>query len=187
MPHHSENGGHEMSDFSWTTVLWLLPLSVIVLLVFFYVCIFWFKSAKDNELAQKQSQFQTPELNEYHAKESEILNRYKVLDKDKGRVQIPIALAMELVAREHQDRPGREWVPITDTYLEGAAFAAPASAPAPEADIRAENAPEDRSGAKPAPAEKAPQGKAAQPAQNSAADKGATKTAPGVAPEKKGH
>lgn len=125
MPHHSANGGHEMSDFSWTTVLWLIPLSAVTLLVFFFVSIFWFKSAKDSELALKQSLYQTTELNAYRAKESEILSSYKMLDNATGRVRIPIARAMELIAKENQDKPGRDWAPLTDIYLEGAAFATP--------------------------------------------------------------
>lgn len=149
-PHHSENGGHEMSDFSWTTVLWLLPISVIVLVTFFYVCISWFKGAKDAELAHKQGMFQTTELNEYHAKESEILNSYKVLDKDKGRIRIPIARAMELYAQENAGKPGKEWVPITDTYLEGAAFAVPASAVKAEAEAGIKVEPAAAEAAKPA-------------------------------------
>ncbi|MEO6095615.1 MAG: hypothetical protein ABIW76_08025 [Fibrobacteria bacterium] len=121
-PHHSENGGHEMSDFSWTTVLWLLPISVVVLLAFFAVCISWFLGAKDRELEEKQSMFIATELNQLHAKESEILASYKIIDKATGRYQIPIARAMELIAQEHQNVPGKEWKPITDTYLEGAPF-----------------------------------------------------------------
>lgn len=155
-PHHSPNGGHEMSDFSWTTVLWLIPISVFVMLAFFAVCIFWFKGAKDHEIAHKQGQFVPSELQAFHAQEDEILTSYKILDKDKGRIRIPIARAMELVAQEHQGKPGREWVPITDTYLEGAAFAA-ASAPAPEDNgIQVENAPEVKPSAKPAHSAKAP-------------------------------
>jgi len=160
-PHHSENGGHEMSDFSWTTVLWLLPISVIVMLVFFAVCIYWFKGAKDNEISVKQAEFVPSELKAYRAQEDEFLTSYKILDKDKGRVHIPIARAMELVAQEHQGKPGREWVPITDTYLEGAAFVA-APAPAKEDNgIQVENAPEakpvrHKAAGKPAAA---PQGK----------------------------
>lgn len=121
-PHHSENGGHEMSDFSWTTVLWLLPIAVIVLLVFFGVSIAWFKGAKDKELDAKQAAFVTTELNQLHAKEHEILTQYKIVDKATGRFQIPIKRAMELIVQENQDKPGKEWVPVTDTYLEGAAF-----------------------------------------------------------------
>jgi hypothetical protein len=124
-PHHSENGGHEMSDFSWTTVLWLLPISVLILLVFFAVCISWFKSAKDRELDEKQAMYVATELNELHAKENEILSSYKILDKNTGRYQIPIARAMELIAQEHQNVAGKEWKPITDTYLEGAPFKSP--------------------------------------------------------------
>jgi hypothetical protein len=121
-PHHSENGGHEMSDFSWTTVLWLLPIAVIVLLVFFGISIAWFKGAKDKELETKQAAFVTTELNQLHAKENEILAQYKIVDKNTGRFQIPIKRAMALIVQENQNKPGKEWVPVTDTYLEGAAF-----------------------------------------------------------------
>jgi hypothetical protein len=123
--HGSENAGHETSDFNWSTVLWLIPVSVVILLAFFAICIAWFKGAKDRELAEKQAVYVTTELNQLHAKESEILTSYKILDKDKGRYQIPIARAMELIAQEHQSVVGKEWKPITDTYLEGAPFHSP--------------------------------------------------------------
>ncbi len=138
MPHHSDNGGHEMSDFSWTTVLWLIPLSVIILVSFFYVCIVWFQGAKDSELAVKQGEFVTSELNALHAKESETLGSYKILDKDKGRYQIPIARAMELMAQENQGKTGKAWTPITDTYLQGAAFKADAAPAAQDNGIKVE-------------------------------------------------
>lgn len=164
-PHPSEGGGHEMSDFSWTTVLWLLPISVLVMLIFFAVSIYWFKGAKDNEIAHKQAEFVPSELQAYHAQEDEILTSYKILDKDKGRYRIPVARAMELVAQEHQGKPGREWVPITDTYLEGAAFAAAPAVGQEDNGIQVENAPEEKR-AKPASrkagkakTEVAPQGK----------------------------
>ncbi len=152
--HPSENGGHEMSDFSWTTVLWLIPMAVIIMLIFFAVCIAWFKGAKDAEISEKQALFATTELNQLHAKESEILSSYKILDKDKGRYQIPIARAMELVAQDHQNVPGREWKPITDTYLQGAAFQSPklSEESTGPAGISIENAGETKKGhgAKPA-------------------------------------
>jgi hypothetical protein len=186
-PHPSENGGHEMSDFSWTTVLWLIPLSAITLIVFFYVCVSWFEGAKDAEVAHKQGAFVPTELQALHAHEDEILTSYKILDKDKGRIRIPIARAIELIAQEHQGKPGKEWVPITDTYLQGAAFTASA-APAEEGNgISVENAPETHRGAKPAPAAKAPAGKGAKggsvsaPAQNASEGK----PTPGNAKEKK--
>lgn len=143
-PHHSENGGHEMSDFSWTTVLWLLPIAVIVLLVFFGVSIAWFKGAKDRELVEKQGAFVTTELNLLRAKENETMTRYKLLDKDKGRYQIPVARAMELIVKENQNKPGKAWTPITDTYLEGAAFKSEkiqdSDVESPAAGIQLENA-----------------------------------------------
>jgi hypothetical protein len=155
-PHPSENGGHEMSDFSWTTVLWLLPISVFILLVFFAVCISWFKGAKDHEIDEKQAMLQTTELNQLHAQENEVLSSYKWVDKEKGRVQIPIDRAMELIAKEHENASGREWKPITDTYLQGAAFAAaPAAAKeSPASGISIDEAEAPKAEAKPAHAGK---------------------------------
>ncbi len=189
-PHHAENGGHEMSDFSFTSVMWLIPLSVIVLVGFILLCLYWFRGAKDNEIVTKQGQYVPTELQAYHTQEDEILNSFKVLDKDKGRVRIPVARAMELIAQEHQGKPGREWVAITDTYLEGAAFVVSAKPVEDDNGIQVGDAPEARAGSgsdlgptqrvgKPAPARSVPAGKAAKPAQNSADDKGATHAAPG--------
>lgn len=159
-PHHSENGGHELSDFSWTTVLWLIPISVVILLSFFYVCINWFRGAKDHEITHKQSEYVPAELQAYRAQQDEILNGYKILDNEKGRYRIPVARAMELMAQEHQAKGGREWVPITDTYLEGAAFAAAAAAPAEKDNgIKVDDAPAEHAAAKPAHAAKAPAAK----------------------------
>ncbi|GEM_PF-665795 len=144
-PHYAPNMGHEMSDFSWTTVLWILPISVVILVGFTLVCMFWFRGFKDSEMAAKAAEFPTTQLNELRAKENEALSQYKMLDPSKGRIQIPIDRAMELVVQEHQNTPGREWKPITDIYLEGAAFAAkgPAvAAQAPSSGISIESIPE---------------------------------------------
>jgi hypothetical protein len=185
-PHHSPEGGHEMSDFSFTSVMWLIPLSAIILVSFILVCLYWFRGAKDNEITHKQAQFVPTELQAYQAQQQEIMNSYKILDKEKGVYRIPVARAMELMAQEHQGKPGRAWTPITDTYVEGSAFAAAAAAPV-ETDngIQVENAPEERKGAKPAPGKAPAAGPAAVPAQNSAESKGATKNAPGGAPKGK--
>jgi hypothetical protein len=134
VPHHAENGGHEMSDFTWTTVMWLVPISVVALVAYVLVCLYWFRGAKDSELGVKQSMVDLSQLEVLHAKENEILNGYKWVDKDKGRVQIPVALAMELLVKEHENVAGMPYRPITDTYLQGSAFSQPmtqqASAPA---------------------------------------------------------
>jgi hypothetical protein len=113
------------------------------LLVFFAICIAWFRGAKDREISEKQAAFQTTELNRLHTEEAEILSSYKWLDKDKGRVRIPIDRAMELIAKEHQNSTGRAWKPITDIYLQGAAFAAPSAG---EAKVAAEAKEEPASG-----------------------------------------
>lgn len=172
-PHSAE--GHEMSDFSFTSVMWLIPLSAIVLVGFILMCLYWFRGAKDNEITQKQGEYVPTELLALRAHEDEVMASYKILDKEKGRYQIPVARAMELLAQEHQGKPGREWVPITDTYLEGAAFAASAAPAAEDNGIQVENAPEARRGAKPAPAAHGP---ASAPARNPAEGKGAAHGAP---------
>jgi hypothetical protein len=78
------------------------------------------------------------------------------VDKEKGRVQIPIDRAMELIAKEHENASGREWKPITDTYLQGAAFAAaPAAAKeSPASGISIDEAEAPKAEAKPAHAGK---------------------------------
>lgn len=172
-PHPSSNMGHEASDFSWTTVLWLLPISVIVLVLFTFVSLYWFRGAKTGHVNLKETQFSTAELKLHRAQESEILNSYKVLDKEAGRVRIPIARAMELVVQESQGKGRIDWTPITDTYLLGAAFKdRPAAASAPAA--------AQAQGAKPVvpAAAPAPKGKAAEPAQK-AQEKQSEASAPG--------
>jgi hypothetical protein len=121
-PHPSENLGHEMSDFSWTTVLWLLPISVVALIAFTLVSLYWFRGAKDTQIVDKQSQFSVAELNLLRTKESEYLNGYKVLNKESGRVRIPIQVAMDLVVKESQGKGTVDYLPITDIYLQGKAF-----------------------------------------------------------------
>jgi hypothetical protein len=133
MSHASGDAGYETSDFNWKGVVWSLPIAVILLITFFGVSIAWFKGAKDRELAEKQAQYQTTELNELHTREAEVLSAFKWVDKEKGRLQIPIDRAMELMAQEHMNAPGREWKPITDTYMQGAAFATLAAGPVMDA------------------------------------------------------
>lgn len=166
-PHPSSNMGHEMSDFSWTTVLWLLPIAVVLLVVFTVVSLLWFRGIKTDQVNRLESKFSTEELKLHRLKEAEVLDGYKVLDKEKGRVRIPIARAMELVVQESQGQGRVDWKPITDTYLMGAAFARDAgraSEPRPTTGAVGEAIP--------------PAGSAAKPAQK-AEEKKAEETAPG--------
>src|SRR5262245_9691582 len=118
-PHPAENMGHEMSDFSWTTVLWLLPLSVITLIAFTFVSIYWFKRATDRELAEtQQAAGYLQQLQLLHAHENQELSQYKWLDQSAGKVQIPIERAMELVVKEKEGQGGREYRTINDIYMD---------------------------------------------------------------------
>gem|GEM_PF-3991416 len=151
--------------------MWLLPLAVIILIIFVIISVSWFKGAKDRELDEKQSALVTTELNILQAKDNEILTQYQWLDKENGRVRIPVARAMELLAKENQDSQGREWTPITDTYLINAAFgAAPAqNLEDPSTGISIESASPEGDGG------------SAVPAQD------ASETAPGGGAAEKGH
>jgi len=120
--HPSSNMGHELSDFSWSTVLWLIPLSVMALTVFVLISLYWFRGAKDSEHAAKQGFIDISELQALRSYEDSVLGQYKWLDKEKGKVRLPIERAMELVVREGQASFGMGYRPITEIYLEGAAF-----------------------------------------------------------------
>jgi hypothetical protein len=120
---HGDSVGHESTDFNWTLVLFSLPIGAFILLAFTYTCLFFFRGYKDDELGRAQSKLETTQLNILHASENEALSSYKMIDGSKGQVQIPIAHAMELVVAEHANTQGKDWKPITDIYMEGAAVA----------------------------------------------------------------
>ncbi len=120
---HGDSVGHESTDFNWTLVLWSLPVGAFILLAFTYICLFFFRGYKDDELHRAQSKLETIQLNVLRAEENEVLTSYKMIDASKGLVQIPIAQAMEVVVAEHANSTGKDWKPITDIYMEGAAAA----------------------------------------------------------------
>src|SRR6185369_6311772 len=108
-----------------------VPISVVALIAYVLVCLYWFRGAKDSELSEKQAMVDLSQLDILRAKENETLTQYKWLDKDKGRVQIPVAVAMDLIVKEHENVAGMPYHPITDAYMEGAAFSAPMTQGAP--------------------------------------------------------
>lgn len=119
----SGNAGFEGTDFNWSLVLLSLPIFVCILVGFTLVCVFWFRGFKESEITVKAAYFETEDLNILRAKENETLSQYKLLDPQKGIAQIPIEKAMELVVDDHKNSPGADWKPITDTYVQGSAFA----------------------------------------------------------------
>jgi hypothetical protein len=121
---HAQHDEHEPTDFNWTLILWSVPFAAIVLVVFTLTCLFFFRGYKDDAILAKAG-FVTTDLNRLRVSEQEVLSQYKVLDKDSGRIQIPITRAMELVVAEHQNISGKEWAPITDIYMLAAPFAMP--------------------------------------------------------------
>ncbi len=72
-----------------------------------------------------------PDLQGLHAREDALLGAYKFADREKGVVRLPIARAMELVAKDSADGkpqyPTKPYVPKPDTPAAGAT-AVPAAA-----------------------------------------------------------
>lgn len=120
--HHAPNEGHDLTDFNWTLVLWTLPLGVLILVGFTLVCLFFYRGYLEDETRIKESLFPTTELTSLSLADSQVLTQFKLLDTDKGRLQIPIEKAMEKLVDENRNSSGRAWTPITDIYLQGAAF-----------------------------------------------------------------
>lgn len=135
VPHPQAAMGHEPSDFSYYNVLWILPFAVLLIFAFTGISIFWFRSAADQEIRLKQG-YTTParDLEILRLSEEEVLTQYKADPAGGGKVRIPIARAMELVAQEAAagrsalPQGGAQGQPQSPTAVNAAV---PASASAP--------------------------------------------------------
>jgi hypothetical protein len=85
--------------------------SVVIVLTFvFLVLIVWggliyYRSAQSDALNQRELDGKpTAELRQLRQSEAASLVSLRWIDKSKGRVQIPIALAMDLVRQRYQSR-----------------------------------------------------------------------------------
>jgi hypothetical protein len=83
---------------------WLACITLAIL--FAFVVLIWavteyFFTARGEEVQQQVPTPESAELSEQRVRETEKLNRYKVLDAQKGVYQIPIQRAMELDSKEH--------------------------------------------------------------------------------------
>jgi len=91
------HGGHESQDFTFTNLLWVIPASIVILVVYVGVCIYGFRGAASDEMIQKHAVLLDTSLSAFRAHEAELLGNYSWVDKTAGKVRIPIQQAMEKV------------------------------------------------------------------------------------------
>jgi len=92
--------GYETSDIS-TRNLYISGGVLIVLLIVIIVGLNeLFLANREQEVSEKVLQADSSELRELEAREAEALHSYEMLDRENDVVQIPIDLAMQLVAEE---------------------------------------------------------------------------------------
>lgn len=116
-PAHDNVGVQPDTDIN-SELIGLLMVGFIVMMAgIFLVMHSLFLGLKDETLHTKIYGVENPALLELRTQEAQTLGNYKVLDKEKGRYQIPIAEAMTLTVR--------------DMAAKKPAAAAPVEAPAP--------------------------------------------------------
>jgi hypothetical protein len=112
VPHSTNGAGHEQSEVSVRLIVVSLAfLAVATFLVFLLVVgIFrYFYASYSTEEATRLSQPVIPpeprievapyeQLQQLRAKEDRVLNTYALIDKDSGRVRVPIGRAIDLLA-----------------------------------------------------------------------------------------
>lgn len=94
------NDGYEKKDVNVrkTVIACLAMVVVLVGSVFVLDEVFFY--AKEHVYYKEVLKPESKQLRDLHARETETLNNYKVIDREKGVYQIPIERAMELMARE---------------------------------------------------------------------------------------
>src|SRR6266849_10240420 len=100
----SENhgGAYETQDFSFNRAIWIIPVSMVSLVIYVGICWFGATAALTHEMARKQAQGAEPmmkPLHQFRAHEDSGMHSYRWKDKDKGMVQIPIERAMEILSK----------------------------------------------------------------------------------------
>lgn len=93
--------GHESGDFTFNCTLWLIPASLILMVVFVVVCWLGATASLTREMELKQTlgaEAVSVPLNAFQAQEDSSLRAYGM--KDGGMAQIPIDRAMKLMVME---------------------------------------------------------------------------------------
>jgi hypothetical protein len=105
---NTENAGYEKSDVNVAKVIIFGIFGIIILVAVLIFTWDYFTSVKESMVENVVLKPQSAAIRELHARETEELNSYKLLDADKGVYRIPIERAMELVADEaYRERQGK--------------------------------------------------------------------------------
>ncbi|MFH0793119.1 MAG: hypothetical protein V2A74_03710, partial [bacterium] len=75
-------------------------ISALVLFVIVVGLLAWFNHVRSEELQRKVIAAPSEEIATLRAHQQSVLNSYRVVDRDKGIVAIPIDIAMELEVRD---------------------------------------------------------------------------------------
>lgn len=98
---HGAHGAHETQDFEFTHLLWIIPASIVLLVVYTTVCLLGYRGAASEEMIRKHSILADTTSKAFFAKEKEILSSYGWQDKEAGKVRIPVKQAMDLVVSDY--------------------------------------------------------------------------------------
>ena len=105
---NTEKVGYEKNDVNVAKVIIFSIFGIIILVAVLIFTWDYFTSVKENMVENVVLKPQSAAIRELHARETEELNSYKLLDADKGIYRIPIVRAMELTAdeasRERQEK-----------------------------------------------------------------------------------
>jgi len=102
MSHHDHGaGGHETQDFTYKNILWVIPFSIVLLVIYVAICMYGYQGASTKERIAKQSILADTTLIPFKAHEAELLHGYSWADKEAGTVRIPIDIAMQKVIEDY--------------------------------------------------------------------------------------
>ncbi len=96
--HH--DSGYEKSDVSVNKLVLWGVLSVVILTIIVIFIMDFFVATREELIYEQQLRPESVALRELRAHEAETLNSYRIIDSTKGKYQIPIKRAMQLMADE---------------------------------------------------------------------------------------
>jgi hypothetical protein len=102
---HHAHGAHEKQDFDFTHLLWVVPVSIVMLVTYVLICMYGYRGASSAELIEKHSILADTSIFAFRAHERELLSTYGWQNKETGAVRIPIDQAMNLVVQSYQAKP----------------------------------------------------------------------------------
>ena len=97
---HESDVDYERSDTNLRQIVIVGVIGFVSLIVSFVVIDDYFSIAREEQMHEVVLSVPSPELRELRIAEQESLTKYKLLNADSGRYQIPIERAMQLIAEE---------------------------------------------------------------------------------------